>query len=411
MSEDLLLLFAYHFPPENAIGGVRPFRFYKYLPRLGLACHVITAADVRSRPELQAEYVPDPFITRPRQGVGWQIERFIRKFFLPGVTGTHWAVDAYRAGLKLLVQNPRRRVAVLSTYPPLGTLLAGFLLARKAGLPWILDFRDPLAGNPQSGDINDFQRQIYRRIERLFVRRAAQVIANTDAAERMLKQAYPNRVNDIHLISNGFDPEDRLSPDPIPDRPYRVFSHVGGLYEGRSVTPLLESVKRLIDSGQLNQRQIKILLVGPARHTSIPDASFLEQATSAGWLETRFEGVPQEEAESINRTSDGLLLIQPGSAVQIPGKLYEYLQIGRPILAVMPPDSAIERVLCKSGITYRCAYSTSPADVFDAAVREYFNLPSTTEQPSEWFENEFNAQRHTEKLARIIEAAHAVTRP
>ena len=40
----LVVLIAYHFPPDNAIGGARPWRFYKYLKRLGYECHVLTAA-------------------------------------------------------------------------------------------------------------------------------------------------------------------------------------------------------------------------------------------------------------------------------------------------------------------------------------------------------------------------------
>jgi len=403
MTEDLLLVLAYHFPPENAIGAARPFRFRKYLERLGYECHVITAADVSTRPDLRADYVPDPFVTRPRQGSGWQIERFIRKFLLPGVTGTQWAVQAYRTSIKFLSKHPGRRITILSSYPPLGTHLAAFLLARKTHCPWIADFRDPLGDNPGSGDIHDFQRRIYRRLERLFVTRAASIIANTDEAEARLKSVYPSRARDVHLIWNGFDPEQRLLPLPLPDRPYRVFSHVGELYEGRSITSLLESLKRLIDSGKLNAREIRIRLVGGARSTSLPDPIFLEAAAKAGWLDLVPHHVSQEEAHLIMQTSDGLLLIQPHSTLQVPGKLYEYLQIGRPILAFVPPESSIERILQKSGVPYQCAYSSATPDALDESVRLFFALPSTSATPSEWFENEFNVERHAAALARLID--------
>ena len=39
-----VLLLAYHFPPDNASGSARPFRFYKYLPEYGYEPHVITAS-------------------------------------------------------------------------------------------------------------------------------------------------------------------------------------------------------------------------------------------------------------------------------------------------------------------------------------------------------------------------------
>ena len=40
----VVLIFAYHFPPEPEIGAARPGRFYKYLKRMGYDCRIITAA-------------------------------------------------------------------------------------------------------------------------------------------------------------------------------------------------------------------------------------------------------------------------------------------------------------------------------------------------------------------------------
>lgn len=406
MTENLLLIFAYHFPPDSAIGAARPYRFCKYLGRLGYNSYTITAADVRAHLDLNAQYVADPFLTRPREGFGWQVERFIRKFLLPGVTGTQWALLAYLAALRFLKQHPSRRVTIFSTFPPLGTHLAAFLLARKTGYSWIADFRDPLADNPGSGEINDLQRRLYRRLERMFVNRAAGVIANTDGAEARLKAIYPSRAAKVHLIWNGFDPEQRLQPMPLSQRDCRIYTHAGELYEGRSIAPLLESVKRLLDAGRLDANKIKISLMGFARPSSLPDPAFLQAATLAGWLHLAPHNVPQAEAHSIMQSSDGLLLIQPHSTLQVPGKLYEYLQIGRPILAFVPPDSSIEGILRKSGVPYTCAYSTSEPAVLDEAVLQFFEFASDSVKPSEWFEAEFNAQHHAEKLAGIIDELH-----
>jgi hypothetical protein len=110
------------------------------------------------------------------------------------------------------------------------------------------------------------------------------------------------------------------------------------------------------------------------------------------------------------QTSDGLLLIQPHSTLQVPGKLYEYLQIGRPILAFVPRDSSIERILQRSGVPYQCAYSTDPADALDKSVFRFFAFDSTPVRPSEWFESEFNVERHAGKLARLIDSLHRLDR-
>src|SRR5579864_823229 len=123
MNDRAVLLFAYHFLPENAIGAVRPARFYKYLSRLGYRCRVITAARHDDPPNPEIECVPDPFITKPR-GAGWQFERALRKFLLPGVTGTQWAFRASKTARTLLSESAVPEWTIVSTSPPLGVHLA-----------------------------------------------------------------------------------------------------------------------------------------------------------------------------------------------------------------------------------------------------------------------------------------------
>src|SRR5579863_7777324 len=97
MTERIVLIFAYHYPPENAIGGARPFRFAKYLSRLGYTCRVFTAAEQVGGNDSQTVYVPDPFVRSPRRDLGWQFERAMRKVVLPGEAGTRWSYRAYRS--------------------------------------------------------------------------------------------------------------------------------------------------------------------------------------------------------------------------------------------------------------------------------------------------------------------------
>src|SRR5205085_1918696 len=103
-------------------------------------------------------------------------------------------------------------------------------------------------------------------------------IANTDGAAERLRRMYPAWREKIHLIWNGFDPEARVRPLPLPAASRKIISHVGELYEGRDATPLLESIGRLIDSGRLSPEAIRVRLVGPVREGSVPGPEFLEKA-------------------------------------------------------------------------------------------------------------------------------------
>ncbi len=406
MPQDLVLMFAYHFPPENVIGALRPYRFYKYLTRLGYRCHVFTAAHVSQLPDLDAERVPDPFVDEPRRGTGWQVERAIRKFFLPGVTGSQWSARAYRAALSFLDSNPGYRVTIFSTFPPIGTHFAGYWLARQRHLPWIADYRDPVGDNSIHDQLNRFQQDVFRRLEKIFVTSNDFAIANTDAAEANLKGKYPNHAARIQMISNGFDPEVRVGPLPLANPAIKVLAHVGELYGGRTVCPVLESIQRLIDRGRLSPRETLVRLVGPAVPGSTPDTEFMSKAVSQGWLTSDPERVAQDTAHQIIQTADYLLLIQNQSRLQVPAKLYEYIQIGRPILAFVQPESPVERILSQSGVPYRCFYPSMPPDRLDEVIFDFFQLDTSPVQASSWFEDRFNARSHAHKVAELIERVH-----
>jgi len=75
------------------------------------------------------------------------------------------------------------------------------------------------------------------------------VIANTDAAMIKWREKFPSLNGKVQLIWNGFDPEERVQPLPVLSRYCKILSHVGELYDGRNVTPILESLARLIAQG------------------------------------------------------------------------------------------------------------------------------------------------------------------
>lgn len=401
----IVLLLAYHFPPDNTAGAARPYRFYKYLPEAGLDCFVITAADVSSRPELNAEYVPDPLVLNVREGLGWQIERTIRKLFLPGATGLRWSIYAYRSARRFIANHPGRRITILSTFPPIGTPLAAFLVARRERLRWVSDYRDPMGDNP-GVRVGSFKQAVTRCLEKIFIRRADLSIANTDSAQDRLKGLYPKRASRVHLIWNGFDPEHRLAPAPAHGPTYRVVSHIGTLYGDRVITELLTSIQRLISAARLDRATFCLQLIGDVELGCIPNEDFMRTAIEAGWLKVANDRLPQKDANTIMCASDGLILVQPHTLLQVPAKLYDYLQIGRPILAHIVQGSPIERILGMSGVPHRCVYSTQSREEFDAAVLEFLHTDFKTVRPSEEFELNFNGKRQVETLARLVESLY-----
>lgn len=418
VSNRAVIIVAYHFPPDPVIGAARPYRFYKYLKRLGHRVYVITASPQISGKQEDVEYVPDPFLNARRgegwkrklewrDELGWQTERAVRKLFLPGVLGTRWAYGVAEAAKRIARKQPD--CCVLSTSPPFGSHYAAWRIARAQRIPWIADFRDPFGGvSLAMGGLNVFHKLLFNWLETKVIQSADLVIANTDSIADEWRRKHRAQAENIHLLWNGFDPENPMLALRLPERKYKVLSHVGELYAGRTVAPVLLAISQLMYDGRLKPRDVRVVIAGPAKASALPDEEALRFCQDQGWLDLSTDALPQQKARQMTQTSDWLLLVQPQSAVQVPGKLYEYLQIGRPILAFVKRDSPVERILAKSNVLYRCIYPDSEPDEMQRTIVEFFGLSSDPVSPSDWFVENFRAENQARELARLLNGLRSV---
>jgi hypothetical protein len=158
----------------------------------------------------------------------------------------------------------------------------------------------------------------------------------------------------------------------------------------------------MFERGMLKKESILILQVGIVAQSEQPASEFLGAAFSEGWLEMR-ELVPAKEARSIALDSDGLLLIQPQSELQVPGKIFEYLRLGRPILAYVVQNSPTERILCQAGIPFECIFTDhAPDEVERRILRFLAMLNGQLATYSPWFAETFDASRQVKILDALI---------
>jgi glycosyltransferase involved in cell wall biosynthesis len=403
-----VIMIAYHFPPAPEIGGLRPFRFRKYLERLGYRCHVITASaqDESSdgdiifiRDELQAVWDEGPGGRLSFEG--WQ-ELLIRQLMFPGHVGFIWSRKAAARCHEIICQLPRDKVVLYSTYPPMGTLTAGLLVRLREHIPWIADFRDPIGG--VAAQLVSLRARFWnRRLEGFTFRSADAVVANVEAAAEMWRQRYSWAARKLHVIYNGFDPENSPQPRAIPPRSQKLIVHAGTLYHGRNPNIVVESLARLRTSGAPEAGSAKILLLGDFDAKAGIDQALFDRAMREGWLELQ-PIVPRAASQQMMEEADGLLLVQPQSHVQVPGKLFEYISIGRPILALVPRSSAVEQILQQSGAPQVCVYPDEPREEVDGKILAFLRMPNTPVAANEWFAANFNAERQAEQLAAVIDA-------
>ena len=405
-SKPQVILLAYYYPPHREIGSLRPFRFRKYLERLGYRCHVITASPQNDPAPEGVTVIPDTLgeiwegESKGRLSLNGYVELLMRQFQYPGDFGMLWARAAAAECRRIAAANRGVRFVVFSSYPPVGSLLAGFHGGSER-MPWICDFRDPLFGLVDER-MPWYVRWWSGRLEKRVFHKAAAIVANTEAAAAVWRERYPWALHKIHAIYNGFDPEESPHPRTIPERDHKLIVHAGGLYEGRNPAALIEGLARLRSQGAAEAMRAKVLLLGAAVKLIELNPTLYEQAQRDGWLELRAT-VPRPEAQRVIEEADGLLIVQPHTGVQVPGKLFEYVCVGRPVLAIVPRSSPIEHILTNAAVPSVCIYPDDPADTSDRKVLDYLRLPNTAAPINDWFRSNFSGEVQAEALAGIIE--------
>jgi hypothetical protein len=118
--------------------------------------------------------------------------------------------------------------------------------------------------------------------------------------------------------------------------------HAGELYLSRNPHHFLRAVANLVDDGSIPRAELCVKFVGGVSTLDNEVASALRSLTDVVDLIPR---VSHAEALQMQQTASALVLFQAGFPLQVPRKLYEYLSLKRPILAITEPDSATARIL------------------------------------------------------------------
>jgi len=250
-----------------------------------------------------------------------------------------WLPNAFFKGL--IAIRAERPAALYASGPPFTTFLIGYILKRFTGLPLVIDFRDPWLDNPYNNYQFSFERAVNARLESKCVSGADRIISTTDVLKLALQQRYPfRRAESFVTITNGYDEDDfkmvlgargsRGENAPL------MISHVGTIYSKRRPEKFVEALSSLIGCGAIDRDRLVIRFIG-----TIDDPGIKESISRIpNSPRVVFTGhVRKEDALTMGYESDGLLLIQPGTALQIPAKLFEYIRLQVPIFAVSGPGA------------------------------------------------------------------------
>jgi len=437
-----VLMVVSRFPPSNRVGALRPGRFARKLPEFGwqpvlcvgreagledqvpawvTALNPTIVAGPDSGRGARAEEAeseggnsPKPVVAPPpsRWSV-WplpQLRRFAQhasQFLLETPdSSVGWARAARVQARALARKQPLD--AVYTTGPPHSTHLVAIDLKRRFGIPWLADLRDPVSRHPWGArPRNPWGTLLRPRFEHQIVHNADVVVLNSPGMYDDFVKAHPDLPADrFACIPNGCDDEMQVTiqqilsnlpaPTPKTRKDPLVLLHPGSLYHGRDPSHVIRAIALMRQKGW-NLRFEQLGEVSPA--FNIPRLAADLQIEDA--IACR-GSVPRLEAHRRMAQADLLLLLQPGTPLQIPAKLYEMVLFGKPILAVAPPGSTAS-IVQQYGLG-EVVDNTTPEDIARTLERLLQRREDLEASPSwERARRDFDGTHLTGELAGLLD--------
>jgi hypothetical protein len=342
-----IVVFSYHFAPEVLVGGKRWSFLSREFRARGRKVHVFTRQ--MSPTEERDDSLPiaasvtrltpafEPFV-RGTGVVARVVNRIAYSALEPVGLEIGWARSALHAARREIPREPMG--VVVGTLPPPSAALAAAAFAKERRWPLVLDYRDPWSGYHWTRKL----RGRYARTAALFfegrcVTASAARIFTTPEMQREFVKWFPRCPTEGHfVIPNGFDPDE---PSHVEGTavPGRDIVYAGEFYGERSLMLVLRALARARASNT-SLSNVRLVVYGVVREGEL-------QAAAREGLDTLIDvrpRVPRSELLKVLRQA-ATLLVMPSFEMNysMPYKLYDYLGARRPILAVAPRGSALER--------------------------------------------------------------------
>lgn len=338
-----VFMIAFHFPPQAGSSGIlRTLNFAKYLPANGWK-PIVLSANPRAYEECREDLLKTiPKETRVIRAFALDAARHLgimRKYpsilALPDRWSTWWFSGVLTGLREIRKEKPD---VIWSTYPITSAHLIAATLARRTGLPWVADFRDPMINGDYPAE--PLQRKTWQWLEELVMRTATRCVFTTERAAEVYRARYPSAADKCRVIENGYDEEAFTDNEPqrygIGDD-HILMLHSGIIYpRDRDPSAFFAAISALIDAGKLERKRLKIRFRAP--HHGDEVAVLATQYKLDDVVEIA-PPIPYREAIGEMLGADILLVFQ-GSHFnsQIPAKIYEYLRTEKQLMGLIDPS-------------------------------------------------------------------------
>jgi glycosyltransferase involved in cell wall biosynthesis len=313
----------------------------------------------------------------PPRRIAHRLSIWIRmNLFIPDAR-IGWYFSAVRKGLEILQNEKVERI--VSIGPPHTTHIIGKKLSAKSKLPHIPVFIDPWVDISYYRNFkrNRFTLAIDNHLEKSVLKNAASVIFITET----MREDYAKKYNFVKGKSNvlywGYSEEDfrSLPPGPSqspadPEESYdlskqeaveKIILHAGNIFSYQNPANFWVQIKKKINSG--NKIKLKFIgTVDPEIKESIAKAGLKEVTEHAGFLPYKIM-----LGEVCNAD---FLLVCATEPRHVPGKLFEYLRAGRPIIAFGDKNEEVKKIINEANAGMMFSYNENGEEFF----RDYYSF-------------------------------------
>jgi len=448
-----VLFLAYYYPPIGGAGVQRIAKFIKYLPHYGYVPIIVartakvgesTAKDFSLLTDIRSATTYRVELTKREECLRqFCLNKFIRR--VPKIPFKWWIAAAKRVCQEVVqVEKPD---VICITVPPYSGVAAAVTVAKKHNIPWVLDMRDPWAIDP----LSFYSTWFHYRLELAAMKRACQqssaVIMNTPRALATLKDSFPElSAGKLFCITNGWDRDDfgsntisatrksfskpitiahtgafltlpAIKMDPTSrkvlgirgNRLLETFKYSLGKSHvlARSPYYMFKALRLLLDAGKISETDIHLVFIGELTQEDKNLATMFDLENIV-----EFKGyVSHHQSIRFLSSADVVFLavhkpLNGQPPLTIPGKTYEYMAIGKPILSLVPRGDVHDFVR-QSGLGFIC----DPTDVNQIAqtlldlLHKHLSPAGLNVKVDEEFIQQFERSTLTKKLAEVFNFA------
>lgn len=411
-----VLIIANQFPPMGGSGVQRSVKFVKHLRKFGYEPVVFTreVGNMLLKDETLLKDVPDGVkIVRTPARECTELKGAMRipgkvlgKLMIPD-SARLWAEGSKKTVLKLIKDEGIDLVYTTSA-PYSDHLLGRYIKRAMPQVKWVADFRDEWTNNPYTLDnpYNPIRTSIEKGMEASVLNEADALITNTPVMRRNFVNNNNLKGDNFYVIPNGYDEEDFAEYDLSKRSNSRLtLVYTGALYGRRKPDTFFEALKQLKDEGKIDGSKVLVRLIGNYHkdklQAQIDSCSLTEQFEIVGY-------VPHNVCIKHQLDADVLVLIEGcgrGSDAFYTGKIFEYMNTGRPVLAVLPENGAAADLVRESKIGI-VAHTENVAAI-KQAIKAYYDqwLDNKLDfTPDRAVINRFERKELTKKLAEVFDS-------